>query len=162
MNRPAILLTYGSRTPRWRRMALRVGIVVAVLTTFTIAYSLHLFDSYRACGSFSVDVRVTGGAYKQMNYAAAGTEEEAQSFAQFMLESPNDLPKATQLNPSTSQIQVPVSFVKDLLMPREQRQQPAYAAIAITYLDGKVATRTVKLPNNSNTPVLVTIDKDEQ
>lgn len=161
MNRPAILLTYGSQSPRWRRFVVRVGVVVTFVSTFLIAGHLQLFDSYRACGNFPVNVRVVGAPYKQMNYVTAQTGDRARSYAEFMMEGPGDSPKAAQLNGSTSQIQVPVSFVKDCLMPRERRQQPAYAEIAITLLDGHVVTRTVKLPNNSNTPVLVTIDKVE-
>ena len=142
-------------------MALRAGIVVAVLATFLIAIHLQLFDSYRACGNFPVNVRVVGAPYRQMNYQTAETEDDAKGFVDFMTEDPGDSPKATQVNPTTSQIQVPVSFVKDVFMPRAQRQQPGYAAIAITLLSGKVITRAVKLPNNSNTPLLVTIDKGE-
>jgi len=162
MNRSVIPLAYGSRTPRWQRVALRVGIVIAVLATITIARSFDLFDESRACGKFPVNVHVVGSAYKQMNYLTSSSHEGANGFAQFMMQDSDDAPKATLLNGSTSQIEVPVSYIKPWYSIRAWRYQHEYAAIAITLLNGRVVTRAVKLPNNSSTPVVVTIDKVDQ
>jgi len=104
----------------------------------------------RGCGSFPVDIKVTGAPLASLRYETFSDRTRAEGYARLARESDEDMHAGRRLSGETAQIEVPFSDVTSFFGLHTKHEQPRYAVIALTAADGAKRVRVVLLPRHGS------------
>lgn len=125
---------------------MKVGIILIIAGFTVAAASLGALNVSRACGSFPLDVNVSGTPLALMKYETCFDRATAEGYAQMARESDEDMRPGQRISDHTGRIDVPFSDVTSFFGLLTRHVQPRYAVIALTADDGTKRVRVVSVP----------------